>query len=430
NLYQLRLVTAAGSNQDPQYQVADVLVSGNTWTQVYPAVKANTVTTLTAAPNPANLPAGSGTSVSVTLTANVASGGSAFTAGTVQFKNGSTNIGSPVAVDSTGKASTTATFTSTGTFPLSAVFTPTDTTSYNGSTGTTSEVVTQATSTFTSLSVVQDGTAGDDVMLTANVTSGSPAAPFGAGTVAFYDNGSSTALGTGTQGSTGAFTLDLPTGLAAGSHSIVARFTPTDTATYAGSQSSAQAFVLSPKAVGACATTGSVCNDTQNIQVTVPVGTLVISTPYTSANPLDLKTMALDPSAKYLTASAGFEHIQVTDQRSGNLPYTVTASASNLSDGKSNAGSTIDAHDVGLTGLAKTSSSNLTGAVTFTDAPAANLPVAPGASSTAGLGGAGAPVISVDHGFGFLEASGTLTINAPITTEPGLFTGTITFTVG
>ncbi|MGN6609595.1 MAG: fibronectin type III domain-containing protein [Jatrophihabitans sp.] len=37
NLYQVRLVTANGANQNNQYDVADILVSGTTWTQVYPA---------------------------------------------------------------------------------------------------------------------------------------------------------------------------------------------------------------------------------------------------------------------------------------------------------------------------------------------------------------------------------------------------------
>lgn len=37
NVYQLRLKTASGADQTTQYDVADVAVSGNTWTEVYPA---------------------------------------------------------------------------------------------------------------------------------------------------------------------------------------------------------------------------------------------------------------------------------------------------------------------------------------------------------------------------------------------------------
>ena len=48
-----------------------------------------------------------------------------------------------------------------------------------------------------------------------------------------------------------------------------------------------------------------------------------------------------------------------------------------------------------------------------------------------GLGGTTAhPVVSTDHGIGTLTVDGLLTITAPTSTEPGLFTGTITFTVG
>jgi hypothetical protein len=36
NLYQVRLVTTNGADQDPSYQVADIMVSGSTWTEVYP----------------------------------------------------------------------------------------------------------------------------------------------------------------------------------------------------------------------------------------------------------------------------------------------------------------------------------------------------------------------------------------------------------
>lgn len=37
NIYQIRLVTASGSTQSTQYDVADIVVSGNTWTQLAPS---------------------------------------------------------------------------------------------------------------------------------------------------------------------------------------------------------------------------------------------------------------------------------------------------------------------------------------------------------------------------------------------------------
>jgi hypothetical protein len=65
-------------------------------------------------------------------------------AGSVQFLAGLTDIGSPVAVNASGVATTTATFTSLGFQPLSAVFTPTST-SYGSCSATYSEFVQPAT---------------------------------------------------------------------------------------------------------------------------------------------------------------------------------------------------------------------------------------------------------------------------------------------
>jgi hypothetical protein len=76
----------------------------------------------------------------VTLTATVTDGGST-PAGSVQFEVGGTAIGSPVTTTN-GVASTTTTFAAAGTESLSAVFTPTNSTAFGGSTGTASLSVT------------------------------------------------------------------------------------------------------------------------------------------------------------------------------------------------------------------------------------------------------------------------------------------------
>jgi hypothetical protein len=54
-------------------------------------------------------------------------------AGTVQFKDGGSNIGDPVTVINGAALTITSTLT-TGTHSLTAVFTPTDTTKFSGST--------------------------------------------------------------------------------------------------------------------------------------------------------------------------------------------------------------------------------------------------------------------------------------------------------
>ena len=140
-----------------------------------PAQATATNTTLTASPNPAQV----GTTVALTSTTTATDG--THPAGTVQFEAGGTNIGTPVAVNASGVATTTTTFTAAATETLSAVFTPTNTTAFNGSTGTTSmSVTTTAPNTGTvpiSVTVPASGTFTFSVAAgTVNLAvSGSPA---------------------------------------------------------------------------------------------------------------------------------------------------------------------------------------------------------------------------------------------------------------
>lgn len=92
--------------------------------------------TLTASPNPATV----GHAVTLTATVTPATGTTRPT-GSVQFEVGGTAIGSPVAVDSSGKATTTTTFAAAGTDALSAVFTPANARAFKGSAATLSLTV-------------------------------------------------------------------------------------------------------------------------------------------------------------------------------------------------------------------------------------------------------------------------------------------------
>jgi hypothetical protein len=433
DVYQVRLETSAagggGTTTTGTYWEDDILVNptAGTWSIEYPAVVTPTTTTLTANPNPATV------GVSTTLTATE----TPATAGTVEFENGTTDLGS-AAVNASGVATLATTFSAAGAQSLSAVFSPTDTTDYSGSTGTLSLTVNPAaTPTSTSLTVSQNGTAGSAITLSSTVlASGTPVT---AGTVSWYDNGSTTPLNSSpvTPNASGVATYDITAGLAAGEHSIVAVFTPTNVADFEASQSAAQQFVLQPPTVGACSQTGSQCSTTANIEATIPVGTLVISTPYTTASPLNLGTLALVGTSEY-TATAPFANITVVDTRAGDLPWTITALASNLSDGGTNMGSTICGQNVGLTALASTPGTGFAGTVTTTSNPAASPPVAPTgvavcpttAGGLVGAGGTAVTVATATAGLGTDTLNGTLTLNAPTSTEAGLFTGTITFTVG
>jgi hypothetical protein len=100
-----------------------------------PTQAVNTTTTLTASPNPAT------TGQTVTLTATEVAADSTHPAGSVQFMAGTTAIGTAVAVNASGVATTTTSFAAAGSQALSAVFTPTSTTAFNPSTGTATETV-------------------------------------------------------------------------------------------------------------------------------------------------------------------------------------------------------------------------------------------------------------------------------------------------
>lgn len=120
-MYQLRVKTAGNS----KWWSADIQVTGTTWTQVYPVVNP-TATSTSLATTPAQAYVGQ----AVTLTATVSPSAAA---GTVQFTDGGTALGAPVAV-SNGQAQLQTTALTEGSHTLAAAFTPTDPTGYAAST--------------------------------------------------------------------------------------------------------------------------------------------------------------------------------------------------------------------------------------------------------------------------------------------------------
>jgi hypothetical protein len=139
-VYELRLRTsAAGTSSGPSYDVADIKVTGTNWQVVYPANLTDTATALSASPA-----SGAKAGDAVTLTATV----TPSTAGTVQFLDGASALGSAVTV-SAGKAHKTVTLTSARVHSLSAQFTPSDPGAFAGSSGSLNYTVGKATSTTT-----------------------------------------------------------------------------------------------------------------------------------------------------------------------------------------------------------------------------------------------------------------------------------------
>ncbi|MGF0256228.1 beta strand repeat-containing protein [Rhodococcus erythropolis] len=171
---------------------------------------------------------------SVALTANISP---AADGGTVQFKDGGTDIGGPIAVTA-GGATLDHTFTTTGSHSITAVYS--GTAGFGGSTAQaqTIEISSSALSTTTTLQVPAAAITGTAVDLTATV------APSNAvGTVQFKSNG--TAIGSPVTVSGGTATLSHSFD-AAGAQSITAGFTAG--AGFVSSSASAQTVTVSDPA--------------------------------------------------------------------------------------------------------------------------------------------------------------------------------------
>jgi large repetitive protein len=203
------------------------------------AAGATATTTTVAASPPSPTTAGTSVTFTATVTPNTA-------AGSVQFKDGTNNLGSAVTVAS-GTATLTTTMLSQATHSISAVFTPTTLTAFNTSTSASISYQVNASSTAltttTALAVSPATTAatGTTVQLTATVTCTATCTP--AGTVNFWDGGSVQIGATQTVVS-GSATVSTTTLAIGSSHSFVAIFTPTDLTAFAASQSAAVPYSI------------------------------------------------------------------------------------------------------------------------------------------------------------------------------------------
>jgi 6-phosphogluconolactonase (cycloisomerase 2 family) len=199
-----------------------------------------------------------------------------------------------------------------------------------------------------------------------------------------------------------------------------------------------------------CPGVNSQCLETQNFQVTIPPGTLTISTPYTPSNPFVLPAMTLSPDGTYLQTSAAFpasanpdsQQIVINSTVAGDLGWSLSVSATDLTNGS---GGVISDSGIGLTagrliGASCSSgpspdyqtcsdSSTFPGSVSFVDLPAHN-PSPTDTDTNTGLSSAGGNsgiygFAMTPAGIGTAVMSGTLTLLAPTSTPAGTYTGTI-----
>ncbi|MGC8641029.1 MAG: beta strand repeat-containing protein [Isosphaeraceae bacterium] len=205
------VATFLGSTKyEPSSNVGDILVG-----------QASTTTSLTSSANPSIF----GQSVTLTATVTATASGGGTPSGTVDFMEGTTQIGTGT-LDSTGAATFTTTTLGVGSHSLTAVYKG-DTNYTGGTSSTLTQTVNAASTTTTVTSSANPSGVGQAVTFTATVAAQSPSSGAPTGTVTFMEG--TTSLGTGTLSTTsGVTTATLSTAaLALGTHSI--------TAIYAGS---------------------------------------------------------------------------------------------------------------------------------------------------------------------------------------------------
>jgi hypothetical protein len=181
----------------------------------------------------------------VTFTANVTRQGGGAVAGTVQFKADGNDLGAPQPVDGSGNASVDTSSLAVGNHPVSAHFTSTNANTLDGDGSLAGGQTVQPADTSTGVSSsLNPSQSGQSVTFTAQVDSVAPGAGTPSGTVQFSDNG--TDFGSAqTLDGTGKASVSTA-GLAIGSHTITATYTPGD-GNYTGSSGSVSQTVEKAK---------------------------------------------------------------------------------------------------------------------------------------------------------------------------------------
>lgn len=416
NLYEIRIRDFESTEYSSTYITIDPVTYA--WKQVSPAPPADTraATTTTLSVDPAS---GATAPADLTLKTTV----SPATAGSVEFFNGSTSLGAPVAV-SGGSASKTLTAVPEGNYSYTAKFTSTDPAVQSSTSNTVAYTVSATPKQTPTVALTSSSAApavGEPVTFTATVS-----APNAPGKIEFFDGATSIGGPTATDAA-GVATMTTST-LAEGAHTITAKFVPTDATKYNPATSNAVTVTVLG---GACTQPGSVCSDPQNFIVEVPVGSIVISTPFGPTNPFNLGVMKLNEQATELsTGPKSFKAqdpagkgVTITDQRSGDNPWTASLSSSNFTSGAN----TITANNLGFTEVVpEYIPGNALQAPDVTTYENKAYSVATPAED--GLA-ASQKFAYANPGAGSVYVNGNFTLNAPTSTKAGIYTGIVTFTI-
>lgn len=406
--------------------------AAGTWQQVFPSVATTAISAITATPAS---PAPSGTT-SVSLAATLTASDASHPAGAVELFDGATDLGPATFDAASGAISATAAVADSTAYAFRFVFTPSAAVVGSTSPVLNYSVAGPAVATTTVLSGPTTTTTGTAVTIHADVyrQGTTTRLPAGAGSVQFKIDGTN-AGGPVSLTAGGADFLFNPS--AAGSNTVTASFTPADPANYVASADTAGVTVVT--------TAPAYAPSPADLTVTVPQGTLVISTPYTVQNPFKLGTMTLNPQGTLYSASAPFGDPNApaaadpgslgTAAVSGPYPAATTANGVTITDTR--AGSTGWTASAQVTDFTNPSLSTVIPGnnLTFTGVTPKYLS---GNALQAGdvLTNDITAFSSVKKAFattvkgpGTVNITGVLGLTAATSTLPGDYTATLTFTI-
>jgi hypothetical protein len=426
NMYEIRLVTSGvGTGADNLYYRTDILVTGTTWSVVFPVQATTTSTTISA--NPPS-PANHGSTVTLTSTTTPAG-----TAGGVHFFDGTTDLGAATYNATTGVATLPVT-PADGSHAFSAVFTPADTTAFTSSTSATLPYTVNppGTPTATTLAAAPPSGSAASTAGTLSVTLTSTTTPVNtAGGVHFFDGSTDLGAGTYTQ-ATGVATLTVS--LTVGNHPLIATFTPTAT-TFQPSSSA----ILQYAVVGAnsAAIPISAVDNTQpfagSLVLQVQTGTAVSLTQVDPTTAAGHPVLSTDPTghrhAWVFTGS--LTGVSVVDTRPDTvnvgghgIGWTLNGQASSFINSTNN--TTYPAAFLGWTPALVTTGSDAEGTVTAGAAIASQLAMSTSdglqTSKTFAKAAAG-------NGLGTQNVSSSFELRIPDTSPTGTYNSVLTVTL-
>lgn len=404
----LRCQNNLGTTIFEEWSGGVTFTSPTAWTaDALTAPKVATTTVVTASPQPVT--AGQ----NVTLTATVNETNAATPTGTVEFRNGTTVLGT-APVDGTGVATlvgplAAGTYNITGVYSGDAIF---DTSTGAAPTGF---VVSGAPAAATSIALVvtpTTGPANQAVNFEGTVANTAAPSVVPVGSCSFRDGAAT--VGSSPVNATGVCTF-VSTAFSGPGHSFTANFVPTDATLFAASTSNT---------VTADYAAPTFTPDEQTIVVTVPAGTLTIFTPYTPTNPLVLSDLTLAADGASLSSSAAFDKVTVTDSRAGNPGWSASLTRADFLG--TAPGSTIPARFSGFENVAPSfiaGNAIQAGDVITTDILANDPGFTPGPATFA--------TTAAGNGTGSVDILANFVLRGvPTSTPAGLYTATVTFTVG